>query len=225
MTAFDWRLPAPASNASQAYARLREAILSGQFQPGQRVTETGVATLLGVSRTPVREAFTRLAADGLLRPGEAGLEIVEPGAEIDDIHILREMVEGCAARLAATRATPAEITAITALATATGRIAPRNLKERVSLNERFHLAIAAAAHAPRVERLVHDYRSLFATEQRLGTIGAAETRALLAEHAAIATAIAGRDPDAAEATMRDHLHRFFATTRPQGDAPVEIAPR
>ncbi|HWK47621.1 MAG TPA: GntR family transcriptional regulator [Stellaceae bacterium] len=210
---FAWRLDVPASNSALAYSRLREAILSGQFQPGQRITETGVAALLGVSRTPVREAFTRLTMDGLLRSGEGfGVEVVDPRGELADIHLLREMAEGCAARLAASRATPEEIAEITALAAATSKAAPADLAERVRLNERFHLAIAVAAHAPRVERMVNDYRSLFATEERLEHATSSETKQLLADHHSIAAAIERRDPDAAETAMRDHLRRFFAAT-------------
>jgi DNA-binding GntR family transcriptional regulator len=208
---FAWRLDVPASNSTLAYSRLRQAILSGQFQPGQRVTETGVAALLGVSRTPVREAFTRLTMDGLLRSSDGnGVEVVDPRGELADIYLLREMAEGCAARLAASRATPEEIDAITTLAAATGRTAPNDLTERVRLNEQFHLAIAAAAHAPRVERLVNDYRSLFVTEERLEHATSSETKRLLADHRSIAEAILRRDPDAAETAMRDHLRRFFA---------------
>jgi DNA-binding GntR family transcriptional regulator len=65
--AFEWRLAATRSNAELAYDRLRQAIVDGQFEPGQRLTEVGIAAMLGVSRTPVRESFLRLEADGLLR--------------------------------------------------------------------------------------------------------------------------------------------------------------
>jgi len=208
---FAWRLEAPASNSALAYSRLRQAILSGQFQPGQRVTETGVAALLGVSRTPVREAFTRLTMDGLLRSSDGyGVEVVDPRGELADIYLLREMAEGCAARLAASRATPEEIDAIVALATATSETMAKDLPERVRLNEQFHLTIAAAAHAPRVERMVNDYRSLFVTEERLEQATVSETERLLGDHRRIALAIKSRDPDAAETAMRDHLRQFFA---------------
>jgi DNA-binding GntR family transcriptional regulator len=210
-TAFEWRLHTPRSNAALAYDRLRTAILSGQFEPGQRITETGIATLLGVSRTPVREAFLRLLTDGLLRSGDAGgIEIVDPREESDDILMLREAVEGCAARLAATRATAAEIDLITSLATESSRADPSQLTARARLNERFHLAIAEAAHAPRVERLVREYRSLFASPERLARLAASKIKRLLSAHLDIADAIQRRDPAEAEAKMRQHLRELGA---------------
>ena len=209
-TEFEWRIHTPRSNAALAYDRLRTAILSGQFEPGQRITETGIATRLGVSRTPVREAFLRLLTDGLLRSGEGGIEIVDPRAESDDILMLREAVEGCAARLAATRATVSEIELITSLATESSRADPGQLAARARLNERFHLAIAEAAHAPRVERLVREYRSLFASPERLARLAASKIKRLLGAHLEIADAIQRRDPAAAEAKMREHLRKLGA---------------
>ncbi len=208
---FEWRLHTPRSNAALAYDRLRTAIVSGQFEPGQRITEVGIATLLGVSRTPVREAFLRLVTDGLLRSSTiGGIEVVDPRAESADIQMLREAVEGCAARLAAIRATEAELTLITDLALETSKADPAHLAARARLNERFHLAIAEAAHAPRVERLVRDYRSLFASPERLGQLPSAKIKRLMTAHLGIAEAIRRRDPDDAEAKMRQHLRELNA---------------
>lgn len=206
--AFEWRINAPRSNADLAYERLRHAIVAGQFEPGQRITEVGIATLLGISRTPVREAFFRLETAGLLRSRSAGVEVVDPRGEADDIHLLREAVEGCAARLAAQRATPAEIKTILDLAIRTGEADPADLSVRAALNEQFHLAIAAASHAPRVERLIREYRSLFATPAQLERIPGPETKQLLQDHAAIADAISGGMPELAEKRIRNHLRRF-----------------
>ena len=186
--------------------------MAGEFEPGQRLTEVGIATLLGVSRTPVREAFLRLEAEGLLLMRVGGIEVVDPRGEADDIHLLREAVEGCAARLAARRGTAGEVAEIVALAARTGGIDPADLAGRAALNEAFHLAIAAGSHAPRVERIVREYRSLFANPEQLGRVSAPETARLLREHTGIAEAIAGREPDLAERRMREHLSRFHPLT-------------
>lgn len=207
-TPFEWRIDAPRSQGELAYDRLRQAIVAGQFGAGQRVTEVGIASLLGVSRTPVREAFLRLETEGLLRVESGRIEVVDPRGESSDIHLLREAVEGIAARLAALRASPSEVAGIVDLAHSTSSVDPRQLVERAALNERFHLAIAAASHAPRVERLVREYRSLFATAENLGRITGAHTKRLLSHHSGIADAISARDPDEAEARMRVHLRAF-----------------
>ena len=219
---FQWRIQAPPRNANLAYERLREAILAGQFEPGQRLTEVGTAALLGVSRTPVREAFLRLEAEGLLLARVSGIEVVDPRGEADDIHLLREAVEGCAARLAAGRATEAEVAGIVALAARTGEADPGDLPLRAALNEQFHLAIAAASHAPRVERMVREYRSLFASPIQLGRVPTADTRRLLREHTAIAEAVASRLPDLAEQRMRGHLSRFRPSMAPMNEADRSV---
>ncbi len=206
-----WQIEPPKRAAALAYDRLRRAIIDGEFQPGERLTETAVAALLGVSRTPVREAFARLAKDGLVRRGSgAGFAVADPGQELLDIYFIREAIEGCAARLAAMRASPAEIRAIAAAAAASRRLDPADVEARARSNRDFHLAVATAGRAPRVERLVNDYRDLFSSARALRRYNASETRALQRDHVRIAEAIARRDPDAAEAAMRAHLRRAYA---------------
>jgi GntR family transcriptional regulator of vanillate catabolism len=87
----------------QVVLRLREMILRGELTGGKRVAEIPVAKLLGVSRTPVREALTVLAQEGLLEiAGKRGYRVVEFGAkEIEDAVDLRGILEGSAARLVA----------------------------------------------------------------------------------------------------------------------------
>jgi DNA-binding GntR family transcriptional regulator len=216
-----WQIAPPKRAGEQAYERLRRAILDGEVQPGERLTETGTAALLGVSRTPVREAFARLAKDGLLQVGRGGgMAVADPGRELLELYFIREAVEGCAARLAAMRASEDEARAITAAAAASRRPAPGAVEERARLNRDFHLLIAAAGRAPRVERLVSEYRDLFSSARTLRRYTPAETRALQRDHGRIAEAIARRDPDAAEAAMREHLRRAYAAVL-KSAAPVE----
>ncbi len=206
-----WQIEPPKRAAALAYDRLRRAIIGGEFQPGERLTETAVAQRLGISRTPVREAFARLAKDGLLRNSRGvGSEVVDPGQELLDIYFIREAIEGCAARLAAMRATPAEVAAIVAAAEASRRLDPGAVEERARLNRDFHLLVAAAGRAPRLERLVSDYRELFSSARTLRTYSASETRAMQRDHTQVAAAIARHDPEAAEAAIRAHLRRAYA---------------
>jgi len=78
------------------------------------------------------------------------------------------------------------------------------------LNEEFHLAITGASHAARLERLVSEYRELFASPRRLRRFTPEETRLAVADHHHIATAIRNRDADGAEAATRAHLRRAYA---------------
>jgi DNA-binding GntR family transcriptional regulator len=206
-----WRLEMAKTASELAYERLRQAIIDGEFQPGQHLTELSVAALFGISRTPVREAFFRLARDGLVRSARGwGIEVVDPRQELTDIYHIREALEGRAARLAADRGTAEEIARIVALAQASSDTDPADVETRARLNEEFHLAITGASHAARLERLVSEYRELFASPRRLRHYTPEETRLAVADHHHIAMAIRNRDADGAEAAMRAHLRRAYA---------------
>ena len=88
--------------ADQVYRHLRQAILSEQIAAGTRLRETEIATALKVSRTPVREAISRLIGDWLVRELDTGgVEVIDATAEITEIYYIREALEICAGRLAA----------------------------------------------------------------------------------------------------------------------------
>src|ERR1044071_9029840 len=103
------------SNIGQAVLRLREMILTGKFEAGERISELPLVALLGVSRTPIRLALERLAHEGLLEPYPTGGFIVR-GFTLDDVWDsieIRGTLEGTAARLAAERlANDAELDAL-----------------------------------------------------------------------------------------------------------------
>jgi len=93
------------SHLARTLLRLREMILAGEFEPGERISEAPLATRMGVSRTPIRLTLERLAHEGLLEPYPTGGFIVRKFT-LDDIWEgieVRGLIEGGAARLAAER--------------------------------------------------------------------------------------------------------------------------
>jgi GntR family transcriptional regulator, trigonelline degradation regulator len=90
---------------SGVVAELRDTIIRGQIQPGQRIREVEIAAQFGVSRTPVREAFLVLAAEGLLtlQPGKGARVRVYNAEDIHLVHEVRSLVEGRVARFATDR--------------------------------------------------------------------------------------------------------------------------
>lgn len=99
-------LQRPLSLRQQVYERLRTALRAGEYRPNQRLTEIGIASALGVSRTPVREALGLLSREGLLSPmPHGGFKV--PDLQIDDLNDifeLRYLLEPYAAGLAARNA-------------------------------------------------------------------------------------------------------------------------
>jgi len=212
MAADEWALETTRTSAALAYERLKRAIAEGDLAPGERLAESRIATLLGVSRTPVREAFGRLVKDGLLcTVPRGGVVVADPRQEFIEIFHLREAIEGCAARLAAMRASAEEKAGIMALAEEGKAAQLSDVQARARLNEAFHLGVAHAAHAPRVAELVRNYQALFASPLILKTYSLRETGAAKAAHMRIARAIRDGDAEAAEAAMRAHLRAAAET--------------
>jgi DNA-binding GntR family transcriptional regulator len=100
----DGAAPANAERKPSPYDRLTQAILTGELVPGEPLVETALADWCQVSRTPIREALTRLQQDGLVVRSERGLVVRERSPEeILDIYETRIVLEAMAARVAATR--------------------------------------------------------------------------------------------------------------------------
>lgn len=166
----------PSPLVEQAAARLREQITSGAWPVGTRLPgETTLARELGVGRSTVREALRALAGAGLVRPRQgAGVFVTatEPAedwptrlrrAAVTDVYEVRAAVEVHAARLAAHRRTPDDITAMErALA---GRLAAADADDTafVDADIAFHAAVVAAAHNPVLADLFREFTPSCAT--------------------------------------------------------------
>src|SRR6185295_7799604 len=96
--------------------RLRDEIISGVWKPGERLQERNLCERFGISRSPLREAYQVLAAEGLLElPRNRGAIVASPSlADVLQHHILLEALEAVAIELACDNASDAEITAIVA---------------------------------------------------------------------------------------------------------------
>lgn len=192
----------------------------GELTPGSRLpAERDLAERLGVSRNVLREAFRVLEVRGIVRSRAGGGRYIRPDnitatlpaegvilrlehAVIADILESRELIEVQAVRLAAERAGGGSLRAV--------RAASRDCGDSWEHNVRFHTSIAAATGNFMLERLVRWQMDLLSEVHQRGHYRSPGlTAALLAEHRAIADALAVRDPDAAEAAMRRH----FAHTR------------
>lgn len=185
-----------------------EAILDGYLPPGARLREEELAREFGVSRTPVREALHQLAAIGLIDLNLNQGAVVSR-LSIEDIltlYIVRENLEGLAARLAAQHATREQGKVLTALVEEMkSASADRNLVELTRLNLRFHAEVRQLARSRYLDRFLtqveHAVRRF--SETTFAYPGRSEQS--IAEHHAIVEAIIANDPDGAEALARQHM--------------------
>jgi DNA-binding GntR family transcriptional regulator len=198
------------ARTSNAAASIREslenAIACGEFVPGSRLDETGLATRFGVSRTPVREALQQLAAAGLVevRPRRgAVVATASPGRLYEMFEVMAELEAMCA-RLSARRITPEGLARLQAAQAdcATHRADPDTYYDA---NERFHQAIYAlsgnaflAEEATALQKRLRPYRRLqLRVRNRVSTS--------YAEHESIVAALAAGEADRAASAMRDHV--------------------
>lgn len=225
------------SLADQAYAVLRDMITDGELAPSERVTERGLAALLGVSPTPVREAITRLIHERLLvRVDGRALEVTAPSFNrLYEASLIQVALRGVAARLAAEFATDEELAGIARVHTESLREARRaaegKLTDPDSLKRRnsFHQMIVEASHTLTLADMLATAeafgRALRDRAQRSGAAGEA-IRQAVEEHQAILDALLARDGERAEALMREHtlwinrlLLQFAEEGGPTGAAP------
>jgi DNA-binding GntR family transcriptional regulator len=186
---------------------LRHAIISGEYRPGERLIEAEIALKLDASRTPVREALQRLNAAGLVLSHRRGWVVHAFGAEeIHQIYEVRMAVEGYATRLAARRATPADVDRLGILVAAYGTAVERNDLVACKLtNEQLHDLIDSMAGNPKLTATIVDAREHYFTARLARLFQAAELAESHRGHVAILNAIERRDEDSAETAARLHL--------------------
>jgi DNA-binding GntR family transcriptional regulator len=202
----EYRLPPRESIGRQTYRNLRLAILRRDVKPGARIIESEFARALGVSRTPLREALSRLEADGLVSPLPAGGFVVNDASEeLDEIFHCRMALEGYAARLAARSGTPEETASLRANVEATRQVDHADALRRVELNAEFHRLVVEMARAPRLRKLISDVWDFMWSEQTMQRHTESEMRAAIGEHDALVQALERRDEDLAETLMRRHI--------------------
>jgi DNA-binding GntR family transcriptional regulator len=129
------------------YERLKQAIVTGELAPGQQLVETVLAQWCQVSRTPVREALTRLEQDGLVLRTDRGLVVRERSPEeILDIYETRIVLEATAARVAATRRSAIDVITLRRIADGLERLDTVNENAMAGANRDFHRALWRATH-------------------------------------------------------------------------------
>lgn len=137
------------------HTQLKDDLLQGAFQPGDALREVALAERLGVSRTPVREALTRLLHEGLLERRARGPFVKEIDPEqIMQVYDLRILLEGQAAQEAASVRTEVDLMHLQALVDRDRALAEPDDATRLATNIEFHRALWRAAHNPVLEDLL-----------------------------------------------------------------------
>ncbi|WP_411721540.1 GntR family transcriptional regulator [Mycetocola sp.] len=198
--------------SDRAYAALKEDILQWRLAPGTVLGETEQSERLGISRTPLREAITRLAAEGLIdtQRGRAGVVTDVSPANLPELFELREALETQAARLAARRRNTQTFEQLREDFLA----APAALTDGASgyydLVARLDAAIDDAVANPFLLASLAGLRNHLARIRRLAQDNPARLAESVSEHLLIVQAILDRDEMLAAQATAVHLRKSLA---------------
>ena len=197
--------------AETAYRGLRALIVNGGFPAGAHLREELIASQLGVSRTPVREAIRRLEAEGWVRivPNQGAYVCEWSHHDVEEVFALRAMLEGHAAEWAARNASPAQIDELSQLSHDASAVLPAkdmdDIERIAAFNDRFHKLVLEASDQRRTASAVIHLVELPISLRNFHQFTATELERSISQHRAIVDAIAARDSAWAGAVMRAHV--------------------
>ena len=200
------------SLAEQAYTQLVHAITRLELAPGEVLVDKVLVGNLGIGRTPVREALQRLAVEGLVvHLPNRGMFVTEiTAASVQNIYEFRALIDGHAARLAATRATPDEVDELHRLHLALVEATDDGDVERyVEMDRGFYEVLAEAARnvylAETIPRIFNLHLRLwfFISARKGGWSDIASAHDEMTRD--VVAAIRARDPEEAESAMRTYI--------------------
>lgn len=200
--------------SDRAYSQIRRKILRGELVPGEQIREEQLAEVCGVSRTPVRDALRRLEAESLISRNDSQRSFVAEWSleDIAEAFQLRALLEGRAARRAATRITAEQLRTL--------KVCNRRIEAAITddtpdigvfleNNRMFHDTIMGAAASVRLTNIL---ASIVEQPVVLRTAQQYDRENLMRshnEHQELVAAFERRDDDWAEAIMAAHIHRAF----------------
>jgi DNA-binding GntR family transcriptional regulator len=221
----------PSTAAERAYTELRHRILDGRLPGGHRLKEIELAKEFGVSRTPIRDALSRLSAEGLLefRPNQGATVSVWSEAQIEQMFRIRALLEPFATEIAATQITREEVDTLRELCQVMEQAARRrnreDLEQLSAANSRFHRIIIDAAHSEHLTKLISLAIDAPLSLQMFGRYTKEEIDRSMRYHRDLVDALSHGDPAWASSVMRSHILSGIAATRTsRGSAKASPSP-
>ena len=194
----------------QIYRLLRERIIRNDLEPGGRISESEIAAEYAVSRQPVREAFIKLAEEGLVevRPQRGTFVRKIATSAVMDARFVREAIEADIIKQLAAARVPGLDAELQAQLADQAAVAGRDPVRFIELDERFHRTLAEAAGKTYAWNVVESVKSQMDRVRHLSARRFPMEK-LVSQHKAIVDAIVKCDPVAGEAAMRSHLREIL----------------
>ncbi|MBB1607429.1 MULTISPECIES: GntR family transcriptional regulator [Pseudomonas] len=196
----------PVTAEEEAYSYLLDAICKGQYRTGDRLIAEDIANDIGMSRMPVREAFRRLAAEGLvtLRPNRGAIVSGLNIEEMREVFEMRSALEGLAIRLAVPKLGERQLARLERLLDEMDDYRDDST-EWVSRHRVFHEYLCSLAERPRLLRQINALYSVIEPHMRLWLQHVDKPMSAREEHAVILDALRSGDAREAERVLCEHI--------------------
>ena len=196
----------------RVFHRLREDILNGKYKEQEELKEVAIGEELGVSRTPVREAFRQLELEGLIQivPNKGAYVTGITAKDVKDIYMIRSSLEGMCARLATEQITAEQLEELEEnVYLASFHASKGHMEQMAELDNRFHHILYEACNSMMLQNLLQDFHQ-YVIRIRKRTLSTKERGiASNEEHKAIMEAIKAGEPKEAEHFATIHMENAY----------------
>lgn len=192
----------------RVFSRIREDILSGKYKEHEELKEVAIGDELGVSRTPVREAFRQLELEGLIQivPNKGAYVTGITAKDVEDIYRIRSLLEGLCARWAADHITQEQLEELEEnVYLADFHAQKGHLDQMAELDNRFHHILYEACNSKQLARLLVDFHEYVLRVRKKTLSNGGRGKESNDEHRQIMEAIKEKDKDRAEALANAHM--------------------
>lgn len=192
----------------RVFRKLREDILNGRYQENDELREATIGEELGVSRTPVREAFRQLELEGLIHivPNKGAYVTGISSADVADIYAIRSLLEGLCARWATKKITRDKVEEMEeTILLSEFHLAKEHYEQLIDLDNRFHMQMYEACGSKMLIHLLKDFHQYVQKERQQTLSDKGRSKAAVAEHKSIMEAIRDGNAELAEKLADEHI--------------------
>lgn len=192
----------------RVFNKIREDILSGKYKEHEELKEVAIGEELGVSRTPVREAFRQLELEGLIQivPNKGAYVTGITAKDVQDIYMIRSLLEGLCARWATDHITQEQLEELEEnIYLADFHAEKGHMDQMAELDNRFHHILYAACNSKQLAKLLIDFHEYVLRVRKKTLANGGRGKVSNEEHRQIMEAIKAKDKDRAEALANEHM--------------------
>ena len=203
----------------RVFQSIREDILSGRYEQNTELKEAAIGAELGVSRTPVREALRQLELEGLVTiiPNRGAYVNMITAKDVQDIYVIRSMLEGLCARWATQSITEEQLDSMEeTLCLSEYHTSKKNYEKLYELDSLFHEQLYEAGGGRILNHILSDFHDYVKMVRKATISTSSRSVTSTEEHRAIFEAIKEKDPDKAEALAKEHVKHTIESIQAYG---------